>query len=289
MIAETKREAIKRRKSVRTYTPKELSPDDIKSLKNSVNQLGHQKGPLGHHASFYYIPVNNNIAPDGEKIGTYGVIKKPSGYVVSKCKNTKPALIDLGYIFESLIIDLTAREIGTCWLGGTFKKMAIENQLEIDKSEVIPAISPVGYYQEKERFMGMAMRRLVGADSKKQWASLFYKDSFEQVLEKSDVPLYEDAFEAVRLGPSASNKQPWRLVYHQESQTVDFILEHTPNYGGASAKFDMQYIDIGIAMYHFECVSVESGYQVEWTVKETIDYALANSNQEYISTLSLSV
>lgn len=64
------------------------------------------------------------------------------------------------------------------------------------------------------------------------------------------------SLEMVRLGPSASNKQPWRIVV--DDQAAHFYEYKEPKY---SEKFpyDIQKIDMGIAAAHFDLSSKEKG------------------------------
>jgi nitroreductase len=71
----------------------------------------------------------------------------------------------------------------------------------------------------------------------------------------------------VRLAPSASNKQPWRVV--QQEGRFHFFLQRTKNY--PSPVFnqilklsDLQRIDIGIAMSHFQLSLTAVGLMGKW-------------------------
>ena len=71
----------------------------------------------------------------------------------------------------------------------------------------------------------------------------------------------------VRLGPSASNKQPWRIL--RIGRSWHFYLQRTPNYreGFLYRMFtqaDLQRIDMGIAMCHFELTARELGLPGMW-------------------------
>jgi len=85
----------------------------------------------------------------------------------------------------------------------------------------------------------------------------------------------------VRLAPSASNKQPWRIVLSEDKNTCHFYLEPTPNYSGNKMGFEMQRIDMGIAMCHFELACKELKLSGKWKVNDPkID--LLNEQTEYI-------
>ena len=69
--------------------------------------------------------------------------------------------------------------------------------------------------------------------------------------------------EGVRMAPSASNKQPWRIV--RRGGDWHFYLQRTKGYGKGSALFavlrlaDLQRVDLGIALCHFELAARELG------------------------------
>jgi hypothetical protein len=94
------------------------------------------------------------------------------------------------------------------------------------------------------------------------------------------------ALEAVRMGPSATNKQPWRVVRGggdtaggtAEADRRDpdwhFYLRRTKGYGKGSLAFkalriaDLQRVDMGIAMCHFELVAREAGLDGRWVADD---------------------
>lgn len=65
----------------------------------------------------------------------------------------------------------------------------------------------------------------------------------------------------LRLAPSASNKQPWRVLVDNEK--FHFYLARNKGYGEALG-YDVQKIDIGIAMCHFELTMQELGFKGKW-------------------------
>jgi len=83
---------------------------------------------------------------------------------------------------------------------------------------------------------------------------------------------YDEALEAVRMAPSATNKQPWRVV--RRGDDWHFYLLRTRGYGKGSPFFkvlriaDLQRVDLGIAMCHFELVARECGRAGRWLVAD---------------------
>lgn len=70
--------------------------------------------------------------------------------------------------------------------------------------------------------------------------------------------------EMVRLAPSAVNKQPWRMIVTEEA--VHFYLQRSKGFSGG--KLDMQKMDLGIALCHFELMAKELGIYTEFVMEE---------------------
>ena len=243
-------EAIKLRRSVRTYLKKPLNKKEEEILKNLLAETEIMRGPFGNHARFFYYSTNKAFDDEAKRIGTYGFVKNAPAFFGGVIKNTFEAIIDFGYLFEHIILELTKHELGTVWLGGTFSRSAFESQ--VGENEVIPAISPVGYPEEKLSLMEKAIRLTIKADRRKPIEELFFVNDFlHPILENHRYMKY---LELVHLGPSASNKQPWRVIV--QDNKLHFYLERTPNYAQL-VPFTMQALDMGIGIYHFEAGLIE--------------------------------
>lgn len=269
-------EVIKNRVSVRTYEATTLDNNTKKKLADYIEGL---KGPFAGKIRFKLMDssaaLNNNA-----KLGTYGIIKGASSFVACAMEKGGMNLEELGYELESFVLYAASLGLGTCWLGGTFKKGEFAKALELKENEILPIVTPVGYPAKGEGFVGSMMRRLAGSNNRKPWEEIFFDKGFDKKLSKSDAGIYEEALEMLRLAPSASNKQPWRIV--KENNKLHFYLQHTKGYSD-SLGFDMQRIDIGIAMCHLEFSLKEAGVQGRWETSEP-DVKLLNDVTEYIVT-----
>jgi hypothetical protein len=80
---------------------------------------------------------------------------------------------------------------------------------------------------------------------------------------------YATSLEMLRLAPSASNKQPWRVL-RNDGDEWHLYLCRTKGYGKGSLLFrmlrlaDLQRVDMGIAMCHFEPFDREAGLKGQW-------------------------
>jgi len=93
-------------------------------------------------------------------------------------------------------------------------------------------------------------------------------------LFQNEAGKYATALEMVQLAPSASNKQPWRILKYKNFWR--FYLRRTPGYRKDPVKrilnlCDLQRLDMGIAMSHFELSAKESGLRGKWVVEENLD------------------
>lgn len=241
---------MKLRRSVRTYTGAPITQDTKKQISDSIEAL---KSPFPTKAAFKLIETQQE--PNGVKLGTYGMIKGASVYIGASVPNTVFAAEALGYEFEELILFLTTLNLGTCWLGGTFNKDEFKKAMGTADDVLFPAITPIGYF-EKKSLKETLVRAVVKADARKPWEALFFNRDFRTPLTRAEAGAYAFPLEMLRLAPSASNKQPWRVV--KSDNMYHFYEYKTPGYSSAF-NFDMQSIDMGIAACHFELAAAEKG------------------------------
>jgi nitroreductase len=254
---------IKSRRSVRTYKPEELSKELKDKIKNYAKEI---KGPFDSKVRLELIDATDIAQKSDGKIGTYGVIKGAKAYIAAITeKDGKNSLEQLGYALEELIIFAASLNLGTCWLGGTFKKSEFAKLVDVKENEIMPIVTPVGYIADNKSMMESFMRLAAGSNNRKQWKDLFFNESFECPLEEKDAGDYKTALEMLRLAPSASNKQPWRVL--KRGNSYHFYLSHTKGYGNALG-FSIQKIDMGIAMCHFELTLHELGLKGMWKVNQ---------------------
>jgi len=173
--------------------------------------------------------------------------------------------------------------LGTCWLGGTFSSSRFAQKIDLQNNEDLPAVTPVGYAVPKISAIDSAIRNASGANNRKPWSSLFFK--------KDDKPLpvlqagrYATPLEMVRLAPSATNFQPWRIIKESETNIFHFYMKRAPGLKQLFfMKSDLQRVDIGIAMCHFELVAEEEGLKGKWNINNLLLKGMADK-LDYIAT-----
>jgi nitroreductase len=246
-------EAVRKRYSVRNYTGGEIE-DETKNLIHTFIQS--LDNPFGRKVHFHHL--DNKDIKNQKNLGTYGVIKGAKQYIGSSIKKGPMALEALGYEFEAVVIFLAHLGIGTCWLGGTFNRKEFSKIMKIGEDELFPIITPYGYPAAKKHTVEVAMRKMIKADQRKNWEELFYHNDFQAPLTKEEAGDLVFPLEMVRLGPSASNKQPWRIVV--DSEGCHFYEYKEPKYS-EKFSYDIQRIDMGIAAAHFDFSVKEKGME----------------------------
>ncbi|URZ14514.1 nitroreductase family protein [Clostridium felsineum] len=243
-------ETIKKRVSVRSYEAKKLSEIDKEKLLKEINQL---TNPFGENVRIHLI--EKDVVSNGEKLGTYGVIKGAQTYLGVSVDKSEYGLIAAGYQFENLILYATNMGLATVWLAATFSKAQFTTAMDIKDDELFPAISPIGYAADKRSITESIMRKTMKSDKRKAWEEIFFQDSFEKPLSKEESNMYTKPLEMLRLAPSATNAQPWRIVKKQGS--YHFFETHK---GNANEDEKMiKEVDLGIALSHFHQTALEAG------------------------------
>jgi len=240
-------------------------------------------GPLGAPARFKLAAATEQDRRALKGLGTYGFIKGATGFILGAVKPSEKNLEDFGYLMEQIILFATSIDLGTCWLGGTFTKSSFADKMALDADELMPAVTSVGYISGKPRMVDSLVRRSARSDSRYAWQRLFFDRQFGAALAQEAAGQYAVPLEMVRLGPSASNRQPWRVI--KDDAAWHFYLRRSKGYGegvsGAFVAADLQRVDMGIAMCHFELVARELGLAGRWIVQEP-DISKPNELTEYV-------
>lgn len=244
-------EVIRRRKSVRTYKEQEI-PEQVQ------DQV---KAYLQENTGLFNAPVSFTIL-NAKKDGVGSpVIIGADTYVAGKYKKQKNAEISFGYAFEKFILFATSLGLGTVWLAATIDRKAFEKAVNLEDDEVMPAVTPLGFEAENRSIRENMMRKGLKSDSRKPFEELFFCDDFQKPLRDEDAGIWKIPLEMVRLAPSATNKQPWRVI--AEKDRVHFYEKRTKGYEKESTG-DIQKVDLGIAICHFEIAAEESGLKGEF-------------------------
>ncbi len=235
-------EAIWIRRSRRLFDSKSIDPDVLEKLQavcRTFRPFAEVRAVLVNHSAD---EVFKGI------VSHYGKIRGAHAFIAF-IGNMKDRHVHekLGYMGEGIILEATALNLGTCWVGVSFNPEVASYHARIKKDEKILAVTPVGYTREKwsleEKIMtgfGRTHRRksveeLITGEKGKPWP---------QWAKKS--------LEAAVVAPSAINRQPWRFSLEKDSITISVDnLKDTLNIS--------KRLDCGIALLHIEVASLQSG------------------------------
>lgn len=212
-----------------------------------------------------------------ERLGTYGVISGAFDYIVGVFPKEGGDPVTFGRLFEEIVLYATALSLGTCWLGGTFQRADFEARVNPGVNEFIPIVSPVGIAAGRRRLVDRAFRAGAGSNRRKAFGELFFNGAADTPLSEEEAGAYLQALKAVRLAPSASNKQPWRVL--RDGENFHFFLCRTKGYG--PAHFDIQKNDIGIAQCHFAMTAADMGLSGRF---DYLSEPPAAADWEYVTT-----
>ncbi len=263
---------MRRRRSVRTFDGNGLRPEDAQKILEFAEKV---EDP-------YDIPITWKIL-DARRHGLSSpVIVGADTYIAGKMLRVPHAEEAFGYAFEKVVLFAESLGVGTTWIAGTMNRDAFEKAMGLSDGEVMPCVSPLGYPAARMSMRESMMRKGVKADVRMGFGELFFDGSFDLPLTADKAGKLADAFEAVRLGPSAVNKQPWRAVICGDR--VHFYEKISKGYISADG-WDIQKIDMGIALSHFEMAARECGAEVSF---ELSDPGLTvPADTRYIATFSV--
>lgn len=233
-------ELAKTRRSVRTFDGQMPDAQIINELKEFAENI---TNPFGIKVRFVFLDAEENGLSSpvlaGEKL-----------YVSAVVERNPFAAVAYGYSVEKFLMKAHELGLGTVWIGGTMPREKFEAATGLGENEVMPCISPLGVEAKKMSVKETLMRKGVKADTRYKFEELFYNGDFASPLSEGQAMGMgiRDDLESVRIAPSAVNKQPWRIVI--DGKNAHFYVKHDKGY--ITPDYDLQVIDLGIALYNFE-------------------------------------
>ena len=275
---------ITQRYSCRTYDKTPIAAEQAGRLTAFAAAI--ERGPLGTPVRVEVVVALEHDPKTLRGLGTYGFIKDPAGFLIGAVGRGAKNLEDFGYGMEAAVLYATSLGLGTCWLGGSFTRSSFADKIRATGDERVPAVTAIGY-----PLVGINprdhLRRLAKAESRLPWEALFFQAAFGLPLPEASAGAYAVPLAMLRLAPSASNRQPWRVV--RDGARHHFFLQRNRGYGPGTLASrllgiaDLQRVDMGIAMCHFDLTARELGLAGEWVV-DNPDGSTAAEAPEYVVT-----
>lgn len=186
-------------------------------------------------------------------VGPYGKVKDAPAFVAF-IGNMSGRYVQeqVGYTGEGIILEATALQLDTCWVGGFFRPDVVASLTEIAEDERVLAVSPVGYAKADQPLEERVMTGFGRTRRRKPLSTL------ATGLKMTEWPEWvRVALEAARLAPSAINRQPWRFDVEPGNITVS-VRSTGPEFGISKR------LDCGIAMLHIEVAAMTCGVRGQW-------------------------
>ncbi len=248
-------ETIRYRRSVRAFDGTPLMENDKKAL---LDYAGSVSNPYGLAIEWHLL----DAAARG--IGS-PVITGEDTYIAGKMKKAPHAEEAFGFAFEKILLHAAAEGIGSTIIAGTMDRKTFERAIDLQADEVMPCVSPLGYPASRMSLRESLMRKGIKAATRLPFEALFYHGDWSTPLNPEGIGALGKVLELVRLAPSAVNKQPWRVLVTE--QGAHFYEKPGKGYKSADG-WDIQKIDMGIALCHFDLGMEEYGLPCRFSLED---------------------
>lgn len=267
---------IKNRHSVRDYTNQKISAQILSKINDFAASI---KNPFPNVQIRYEILDINNFKNGKITLGTYGVIKGATKFLVPIVTRGNYNYEGLGYSLEATILYALSLGIHGCILGGSFSRSSFEKAACISEKEQILALSPLGYESSRKSLIGKVFSN---SGKREDGKKLFFNENTSSPLTKSSMGAFAIPFEFTRLAPSTLNKQPWKII--KENNMYHFFKSRSVFLSNIDKTIDSHRIDMGIAMLHFELGCMVSDLDGYFEVQKSKVFYNIPDKYEYLIT-----
>ena len=246
---------INGRRSVRSFDGNPLTELEQHAILEYAQQT---ITPYAQHIEWRVLDAKANGLPSP-------VITGAHTYLAGKMRRAAHAEEAFGYAFESVALFAASQGIGTTCIAGTMDRPAFERAMQLEEGEVMPCVTPLGHPAARMSLRESMMRKGVKADSRLPFDQLFFDGGLDTPLTAEKAGERAAVLELVRRAPSAVNRQPWRVVVSGDS--VHFYEKQSKGFVDAKG-WDIQKVDMGIALCHFACGCRDCGLEAAFTLED---------------------
>ena len=249
-------EAIGSRQSVRKYMSKEVP----EKLRSQIMAFGEKVSRLNDRIGTEAEILDNTKG----KANVRGFWKADAPYyLVIYSEVVDGYARNAGYMMEQMVLYMTAKGLGTCYLGGS-------KVMSITKNGRVPVMILAFGYPEGKLLRESPLAKRLPLST----LCVFKEEAGEQM---------KTVLRAARLAPSAFNSQPWRFIVYTDRIYVFARKGH----GILKNKDDiMRDFSIGVMLSHIMLAAEELWMELETATEEQFA-AKAYKNGDYIATLLL--
>lgn len=256
----------RQRHSCRSFDGRGLPPGILADLEGFFAGLA---WPFASRLRFGVIDNEKVRSENLFSAGSYGLIRGARFYLTALVRKDEPRRWeDAGFALEAVVLRATSLGLGSCWIGGVFDRKRFGRALGIGAGEQLPAVIAVGRPAARPSLRDRLVRWSAGGDRRKSPAELFFAGDWRTPLRYEESPQWAPPLDCLRLAPSASNKQPWRVL--RAGGAFHFFLGRDRAYSSMMPLADLQRIDLGIALCHFQAAAADAGLDGEWRDKDPL-------------------
>ncbi|MDE7109328.1 MAG: nitroreductase family protein, partial [Muribaculaceae bacterium] len=153
-------EAMKERRSVRTFDGEGLDTQQISELEQAVEN---SSSPFGGSLT---IKLKRFNLKEGYKPSTYGMIKGAEDFFLLGIGSDEESALTAGYRFEQVVLKAWQMGLGSCWIAATFKGSDFDKGITWPEGEELKVICPVGK-AEKPSMKEKLTRLTLGSKNRK--------------------------------------------------------------------------------------------------------------------------
>jgi len=278
-------EVIRRRSSIRKYERRPLDPGPRRGIEDLIAEP--PEPPFGSDLRIALVAASDADQAEVRGLTTYGFVRDAPGFVIGAVAQGPCDLEDFGFSMECVVLKAADLGLGTCWLGGTFNRSGFADRIGVKGHETVPAVLAIGHPAERRGRVERLIRYAAQAERRRPFGSIFFNGGFDRPLSPGSAGPFAEPLEMVRLGPSASNKQPWRIVRGDAPEVFHLYLQRSEKYrrtANALGRTDLQRIDVGIAMCHFQLTASAAGLAGRWRREASPDVGPLIDFSEYVAT-----
>jgi hypothetical protein len=268
-------QAILRRRSVRRYDTRPLPESTLERVREWVGEAD----PLVPENRFTVLLRDVETTKDlVQALGAYGRLLSPPHYMVPYVIGKDHPLEDLGYRTQQVVIRMTERGVGTCYIGSLGRETTLRARFILRRDARIGAVVLFGRPADAVtgRAINKIMRQAMGATDRLPVTKLFHHGAFDNPTRPSEriAPLIE----AGRQAPSALNTQPWRFLWRDGGLYL-FVVRENPSYGKGVKQHYRKY-EAGICMANISLVLDALGMEGSWRLLDKDEEGLPTHPEE---------
>lgn len=237
-------DSIINRTSRRTYDGTEIYDEILNQINEFIEKVN-----IKSNLNIRLIKNANKIL-SGFK-ASYGIITGANTIIaLVGNRNDKDLEEKIGYYGEFINLEAVSKNLGTCWVSGTYNKEKCIKELNLSDEEKLVCILVIGNVKREKSFK----EKIIGRSGAK-------KKNFDESLLECDVIVPDwigQGIEYAILAPSAMNVNPVGYSY-RKGELSCFV---------SNRKTNMEEVDIGISMAHFRIGAHKEGVDGFWERKK---------------------